>query len=58
MLSSEEVPIQEIFTIYANEIETTEYEMPFVKDALLLFLYRWYFTSKYDRSIPIELNEE
>jgi len=58
MLSSEEVPIQEIFTIYANDIEINEYEMPFVKDALLLFLYRWYFTSKYDRSISIDLDKE
>ena len=58
MLESEEVPVQSIFEIYASQINEEEYAMPYVKDALLLFLYRWYFTSKYDRSIPIEIEEE
>lgn len=51
----EEVPVHRLFKIYASSVPEEEYAMPFVKESILLFLYRWYFTSKYNRDIPIEM---
>jgi hypothetical protein len=31
--------------------------MPFIRESVLLFLYRWYFNSKYNRDIPIDLDQ-
>lgn len=56
--SSEAIPIQGFFKIYAEEMSNKELEKPYIKESILLFLYRWYFQSKYDRQIPIQLDFE
>lgn len=54
---SEEVSIQAIFSTYATHIQVDEFNQPFVRESMLLLLYRWYYKSKYDRDIPINLEE-
>lgn len=49
-----EVAVQGIFEIYANELSEKELEMPYIREIILTMLYRWYFSSKYDRTIHIE----
>ena len=50
--SKEELAIQELFNIYLK-LPEEEIRFSFVKENLLLLFYRWYFKSKYDRSIPL-----
>jgi hypothetical protein len=52
-----EVDIHDMFTIYAKHISLEDYNAPFVRESLLLLLYRWYYKSKYDREIQINLDE-
>ncbi len=44
--SKEEVRIQDLFSIYLNELDESDLEKPYSKDTILLLLYRWYFASK------------
>lgn len=53
--NSESIPVQGFFKIYAEELTDEELSKPYIKESILLFLYRWYFQSKYDREIPINL---
>lgn len=53
--SDESIPVQGFFKIYAEELSEEELSKPYIKESVLLFLYRWYFQSKYDREIPIDL---
>lgn len=54
----EEVAIQGLFKIYATELSEEELETPYIKESILIMFYRWYFSSKYDRSIEIEMDSE
>ena len=54
--SKEEISVNYIFDVYANELSNEDLEKPFVKQSMLVFFYRWYFQSKYDRDIPIDLS--
>ncbi|MDX1652094.1 MAG: hypothetical protein R3277_06355 [Brumimicrobium sp.] len=51
--SSEEVSMNDIFGVYTRELSAEELEKPYVKQAIQVMLYRWYFKSKYDREISI-----
>lgn len=53
----EEVKIQDLFSIYAKNLSVEEFEKPYIKETVLLLLYRWYFSSKYNREIPIDFDE-
>ena len=53
----EEVKVQDLFSIYAKNLSIEELEKPFIKETVLLLLYRWYFSSKYNRDIPIDFDE-
>lgn len=55
--SDESIPVQGFFKIYAEELTEEELSKPYIKESILLFLYRWYFQSKYDREIQINLEE-
>lgn len=55
--NKEEVLIQEIFSIYYKELDDEDFEKPYIKETILLLLYRWYFSSKYNREIPVDFNE-
>lgn len=54
----EEISVNFIFDVYSKELSNEDFEKPFVKQSMLVFFYRWYFQSKYDRDIPIDLNKE
>lgn len=54
---NEEVSVNFIFDVYAKQLSNEDFEKPFVKQSMLVFFYRWYFQSKYDRDIPIDLNK-
>ena len=56
--SNDSIPVQGFFKIYAEELTEEELSTPYIKESVLLFLYRWYFQSKYDREIPIEMKKE
>ena len=50
----EEVSIHYFFDLYQHKLTDEEIRMPYVKQSILLLLYRWYFKSKYDRDIIIK----
>lgn len=50
--TKETLAIQDLFNFYLK-LPKEEFEYPFVKENILLLFYRWYFRSKYDRSIPL-----
>ncbi|PWH86061.1 hypothetical protein [Brumimicrobium oceani] len=54
----EDISIHYFFDIYKRELSDEELRAPYVKQSVLLLLYRWYFKSKYDRDIQIELRQE
>lgn len=54
--SGNAIPVQGLFEIYATELSDAALTTPYIRESVLLFLYRWYFQSKYDRDIPIDLN--
>jgi len=55
--NNEEISVNFIFDVYSKELSNENLEKPFVKQSILVFFYRWYFQSKYDRDIPIDINE-
>jgi hypothetical protein len=55
--SKEEISVNFIFDVYSKELSNEDLEKPFVKQSILVFFYRWYFQSKYDRDIPIDLDK-
>jgi hypothetical protein len=55
--SKEEISVNYIFDVYSKVLSNEDLEKPFVKQSILVFFYRWYFQSKYDRDIPIDLTE-
>lgn len=58
IVEKEEFSIQSVFDAYANKLTAEEMEQPYVKQTILLLFYRWYFTSKYNREIPIDLKSD
>ena len=52
--NEEEISIHYFFNIYQTRLSNAEIRMPYVKQSILLLLYRWYFKSKYDREIQIK----
>jgi hypothetical protein len=50
----EDISIHYFFDLYKRELTNEELRAPYVKQSVLLLLYRWYFKSKYDRDIKIE----
>lgn len=54
---NEEISVNYIFDVYSKVLSNEDLEKPFVKQSMLVFFYRWYFQSKYDRDIPIDLND-
>jgi hypothetical protein len=55
--NSEDISVNFIFDVYSKELSNEDLEKPFVRQSMLVFFYRWYFQSKYDRNIPIDLNK-
>ena len=55
--NKEEILIQDLFSIYLNELTDKDFEKPYIKETILLLLYRWYFSSKYNRDIPVDFDE-
>jgi hypothetical protein len=55
--SKKEVRIQDLFAIYLNNLDNSDFEKPYIKETILLLLYRWYFASKYNREIPVNFDE-
>ena len=53
LTSDEEVMVQGIFKIYSEQLSSNELEQPYIRETVLLLLYRWYFSSKYDRTLMI-----
>jgi hypothetical protein len=53
----EEIKIQEIFDFYLSSLNDNDFQKPYIKDTILLLLYRWYFSSKYNRDIPVDFEE-
>ncbi|MGM0480027.1 MAG: hypothetical protein ACQERC_12470 [Bacteroidota bacterium] len=49
----DEMPVQLIFSIYAEELQPKDFEGDFVRYSLLHLLYRWYFKSKNDHSASL-----
>ena len=52
--NEEQVSIHYFFDLYQNKLTNEEIRMPYIKQSILLLLYRWYFKSKYDRDIQIK----
>lgn len=46
LTSNDSISVDYFFTMYAFNIASKEYREPYVKQTLLLFLYRWYYQSK------------
>lgn len=55
--ANESIDIHQMFDIYAKYLDKNEIVKPFVRESMLHFFYRWYFTSKYNRDIPIPKEE-
>lgn len=52
--SQEEVSIKYFFRLYGNELPDKEIRAPYVKQSILLLLYRWYYKSKSHQTDKIE----
>ncbi|RYM33593.1 hypothetical protein ERX46_11695 [Brumimicrobium glaciale] len=50
----EDISIHYFFDLYKRELTDDEIRAPYIKQSVLLLLYRWYFKSKYDRDMKIE----
>ncbi len=48
-----DISIHYFFDLYKRELSNEELRAPYVKQTVLLLLYRWYFKSKYDRDMKI-----
>lgn len=57
LTENENVSVQRLFHFYGHDLQADDFEMPFIRESVLLFLYRWYFNSKYNRDIPIDLDQ-
>lgn len=53
----ESLDIHDMFDAYLDHLYEETITLPFVRESLLQFFYRWYFTSKYNRDIPIPMEE-
>lgn len=53
----DEMPVQLIFSIYAAELKPSDFKGDFVRYSVLHLLYRWYFKSKHDHSLPLPTSE-
>ncbi len=51
--NNETISIHYFFDLYHNKLTDEEIRMPYIKQSILILLYRWYFKSKYDREIQI-----
>lgn len=49
----QDISIHYFFDLYKRELSNEELRAPYVKQSVLLLLYRWYFKSKYDRDMKI-----
>ncbi|MEX2483787.1 MAG: hypothetical protein WED10_04490, partial [Brumimicrobium sp.] len=56
--SNEEVSMNYLFKVYANDLSPDELEKPFVKQSILVMLYRWYYKSKFDRDTKIDDSQQ
>jgi len=54
IMQEEEVSIHFFFDLYKRRLSEDEIRKPYIKQSVLLLLYRWYFKSKYDRVIQIK----
>lgn len=52
----EEVSIHFFFKTYRENLSPKEIKSPYIKQSILLLLYRWYYKSKYDREIPLDID--
>jgi hypothetical protein len=57
MEKKESLDIHDMFDAYLDYLDEETITLPFVRESLLQFFYRWYFTSKYNRDIPIPMEE-
>ncbi len=53
----DEIPVQLIFSIYAEELKPKDFKGDFVRYSILQLLYRWYFKSKHDHSVPLPASD-
>lgn len=58
MSKDEDISIHYFFDLYSRNLSDEEIRMPYVKQSILLLLYRWYFKSKYDRDIQIKAEDK
>lgn len=54
----EDISIHYFFNIYKRELKNEELRAPYIKQSVLLLLYRWYFKSKYDRDMKINTTDD
>lgn len=47
----EDISIHYFFDLYKRELTDEEIRAPYIKQSVLILLYRWYFKSKYDRDM-------
>lgn len=55
--ANESIDIHQLFDIYAKCLDKDEIVKPFVRESMLQFFYRWYFTSKYNTEMALPLEE-
>lgn len=55
--TKEDISVNYMFDVYSKVLSNEDFEKPFVRQSILVFFYRWYFQSKYDRDIPIDLED-
>jgi hypothetical protein len=55
--ANESIDIHQMFDIYAKCLDKDEIVKPFVRESMLQFFYRWYFTSKYNREMALPLEK-
>ena len=54
---NESIDVHQMFDAYLTYLDEEEITKPFVRESILQFFYRWYFTSKYNRDLQIPLEE-
>ena len=57
-MQGQSINIHDVFDTYIHYLDEETIEQPFVRESLLQFFYRWYFTSKYNREIEIPSQEK
>jgi hypothetical protein len=58
IIKEEDISIHYFFDLYKRELTDKELRAPYVKQSVLILLYRWYFKSKYDRDIKINKSQD